>query len=231
MTSADSTGVGAEFIASTVVTLGMAITPVDPRVIPWIDNNMGSGAVRFDSAGARAGKHHGSVFPDFIPTYDLVALARADNYLDGVKESVQHIDDALHHIERTFPSFIGKSPPGEYKPALGADQRPLHRLVDDNLKGRNRTEAGKVCTDVWGPGGSTPNLNCDEYPFASTREGAYTGSSASTGNTNGWLTWQGSSRLIGEVDNQDSGRDYLFNGFYTKQRILDNDPFFVAINR
>ncbi|GAA3919486.1 hypothetical protein Aau02nite_29410 [Amorphoplanes auranticolor] len=107
----------------------------------------------------------------------------------------------------------------------------MHRLVDDNLKGRDRTEAGKVCTDVWGPGGSTPNLNCDEYPFASTREGAYTGSSASTGNANGWLTWQGSSRLIGEVDNQDSGRDYLFNGFCTVQRILDNDPFFVAINR
>jgi hypothetical protein len=96
MTSANGTGVGVEFIASTVVTLGMAIAPVDPRIIPWIDNNMGSGAARFDSTGARAGKHHGSVFPDFIPTYDLIALARTDNYLDGVKESVQHIGDALH---------------------------------------------------------------------------------------------------------------------------------------
>jgi hypothetical protein len=37
--------------------------------------------------------------------------------------------------------------------------------------------------------------------------------------------------LIGEADNQDSGRLYLNNGFYQPQRIIDGDAFFVAITR
>ncbi|MEN3609057.1 hypothetical protein AAH979_05855 [Plantactinospora sp. ZYX-F-223] len=56
-------------------------------------------------------------------------------------------------------------------------------------------------------------------------------SSAADGDTNGWRTWHGSSRLIGELDNQESGRRYLNLGFYQPQRILNNDPFFVSIDR
>ncbi|MCI4066107.1 hypothetical protein MRQ36_27590 [Micromonospora sp. R77] len=231
MTSANNTGVGSEFLATSLVTMSMAITPLSANIQPWVENNMTTGQVRFDSAGAVAGKYNGTVFSDFTPTYNLVALARADNNEDGVRESILHIDDALHHIERTFPSFIGKSPPGEYKASLGANQRPLHRTTSTTDKNNNRTYAGKVCDDVWGSGAATPNLNCDEYPMASTKEGAYTGSSASSGNTEGWRTWNGSSRIIGEVDNQDSGRQYLNIGFYQPNRILNNDPFFVAINR
>lgn len=232
MTSANQTGVGVEYLAHATVNMSMAITPVTPNIDPWIDNNMTTGQVRFDSAGARAGTHNGTVFSDFIPTFDLLALARADNNHETTyKESIQHIDDALHNVVRTFPSFVGKSPPGEYKASLGAHQRPLHRLVDETLKTKNRDFAGKVCADVWGDGAATPNLNCDEYPFASTREGAYTGSSASSGNADGWREWHGSARLIGEVDNQESGNLYLNIGFYQANRILDGDPFFVAIDR
>lgn len=231
MTSPDDTGIGAEYLVENLVELNMAILPVDPKVTPWLDDDMTAAMVRFDSAGPVAGKHHGTVFSDFIPTFDLLALARSENNVDAVKESIQHIDDALHHVQRTFPSFPLKTPPGEYKPSLGAAQRPLHRLIDSTLVDRNRAYAGKVCEDVWGPGAGTPNLNCDEYPFASTEEGAYTGSSASGGNTNGWQTWHGSSRLIGELDNQESGRRYLNLLFYQTQRILNGDPFFVSINR
>ncbi|MGI5150021.1 NucA/NucB deoxyribonuclease domain-containing protein [Plantactinospora sp. CA-294935] len=231
MTSPDGTGIGAEYLVDSLVELNMAIMPVDPRIAPWIEDDMTRAQVRFDSAGQVAGKHNGTVFADFIPTYDLLALARADGNEQAVRESIQHIDDALHHVERTFPSLLIKVPPGEFKPSLGADQRPLHRLVDSVLQDRNRTYAGKVCEDVWGPGAASPNLNCDEYPFASTKEGAYTGSSAADGDTNGWRTWHGSSRLIGELDNQESGRRYLNLGFYQTQRILNNDPFFVSIDR
>jgi hypothetical protein len=231
MTSPDNTGTGAEYLVENLVELNMAIMPVDPTITPWIESDMTKAIVRFDSAGAVAGKHHGTVFSDFIPTFDLLALARAEGNELAVAESIQHIDDALRHVERTFPSFPLKNPPGEFIPSLGAAQRPLHRLVDSVLQDRNRAYAGKVCEDVWGPGGATPNLNCDEYPFASTEEGAYTGSSAAGGNTNGWQTWHGSSRLIGELDNQESGRRYLNLGFYQTQRILNGDPFFVSINR
>ncbi|WP_433605692.1 hypothetical protein ACQP2P_28020 [Dactylosporangium sp. CA-139114] len=69
-------------------------------------------------------------------------------------------------------------------------------------------------------------------PFATTYEGAYEGSPARDGDTSGgWQVWNGSSRLIGEEDNQDSGREYLNNQFYKPNRILDNDAYFVAINR
>jgi hypothetical protein len=231
MTSVDGTGIGAEYLVTSLVELNMAIMPVDPKIAPWVEDDMTRAQVRFDSAGQVAGKHNGTVFSDVIPTFDLLAMARADGYEADVKESIQHIDDALHHVERTFPSFMLKNPPGEFKPSLGANQRPLHRLIDQTLQDRNRTYAGKVCEDVWGPGAATPHLNCDEYPFASTKEGAYTGSSASNGNTNGWQTWHGSSRMIGEEDNQTSGRQYLNLGFYQSQRILNNDPFFVSINR
>jgi hypothetical protein len=88
-----------------------------------------------------------------------------------------------------------------------------------------------MCADVWGAASATPNLICDEYPMASDREGAYTGSGGTDGDSNGWQTWHGSARLIGEVDNQDSGRLYLNNGFYPPQRIIDGEAFFVAIVR
>ncbi|GGQ83496.1 NucA/NucB deoxyribonuclease domain-containing protein [Couchioplanes azureus] len=230
-TSAEQTGVGDEFRALSTPSLGLQVIPVNPEHVPYVETNMTRAEVRFDSAGARAGKHHGAVFSDFTPTFDLVKIAQADHYEDGVKESILHIEDALYRPIRTFPSFVGKTIPGRYDPAAGANQYPLHRLVDSNLQSKNRTTAGKVCDDVWGPDGRTPDLNCDEYPFASTKEGAFTGSTVSTGTADGWRTWRGSSRLIGEVDNQDSGRQYLNVAFYQGNRILSDDPFFVEIDR
>jgi hypothetical protein len=76
-----------------------------------------------------ASSANGVVFSDFSPTFDLAALARAANNTAGVQESIQHIDDALHHVERTWPSFVGKAIPGEYKPELGSEQRPLRRMT------------------------------------------------------------------------------------------------------
>ncbi|MEV0392934.1 hypothetical protein [Polymorphospora rubra] len=231
MTSANGTGIGDEFIARAFTTMSMAITPAQPNITPWIDNDMTKAEVRFDSAGARAGQHNGTVFSDFIPTFDLVKLARAENNEDAVAESIQHIDDALHRPERTFPSFLGKSVPGKYRPELGANQRPLHRLFDQLNQNRNRDNANKVCDDVWGEDAHDPDLNCDEFPFATTFEGAYMGSTVSTGNPDGWQTWNGSARLIGEVDNQTSGNRYLNVRFYHAHRILHTDPFFVDIQR
>ncbi|UWZ40392.1 hypothetical protein Drose_15800 [Dactylosporangium roseum] len=107
----------------------------------------------------------------------------------------------------------------------------LHRLINPVDQARNREYAGKVCVDVWDPGGATPNLECDEYPFASTKEGAYLGSTAAGGDSNGWRTWNGSSRLIGAEDNGTAGTRYINAQFYQANRMLDDDAFFVAISR
>ena len=212
------------------IKLSMAITPADPKIIPWSESDMTSAEIRFDSAGSGlASAANGTVFSDFSPTFDLAALARAQNDTAAVQESIQHIDDALHHVERTWPSFIGKAIPGEYKPELGSEQRPLHRMTGEDRIDKNRLRAKKVCVDVWGDGAATPNLNCDEFPFASTYEGAYWSTTEADGDSNGWMQWNGSARMIGEEDNQDAGRDYLNTRFYKANRILDNDKFFVAI--
>jgi hypothetical protein len=121
-----------------------------------------------------------------------------------VPESARHIDDALHHPERTFPSFVGKNIPGE--------SVPLHRLTNTTQQAANNTAAVNTCISVWGQyNGSL--LNCDEYPFKTTYEGAAKG--------NGDY----SARLIDAADNQAAGT--LLGVFYNANRILDMDPFYA----
>ncbi|MFI1094469.1 NucA/NucB deoxyribonuclease domain-containing protein [Streptomyces sp. NPDC020917] len=66
-----------------------------------------------------------------------------------------------------------------------------------------------------------PNTDCDEYPFASTLEGA-----ANWGNFRNYVV-----KPIGSKDNQDAGTQ--LGEFYAEQRILGdngiNDPFYVAV--
>ncbi|SCG39119.1 NucA/NucB deoxyribonuclease domain-containing protein [Micromonospora coxensis] len=222
-TTPDNTGEGLLKTISAPVGLNMSIvTTGRPDVRPWSETGMASGAtVRFDSAGAKAGKHHGTVFSDVIPTFNLRALAARDGRSGEVMYTVRHIEDALLRPIRTFPSFPFKSPPGRYRADAGLDQRPLHRLFDDAITDKNRAAAGKVCNDVWGDRARDPNLDCDEYPFASTQEGAWTATNQAT------QPWHGSARLIPSDDNQTAGRAYLSTAFYQANRLLDWDAFYV----
>ncbi|WP_309049223.1 hypothetical protein [Streptomyces sp.] len=79
-----------------------------------------------------------------------------------VKGSALQIYDAQKRPERTFPSFVGKSVPGEKK--------PLHRLVDKDKQDENRAKSISECKKVWG-NYTGSGLESDEYPCASTREG------------------------------------------------------------
>jgi hypothetical protein len=220
-TSPDTAGSGEDKIVSTAVTLNMGISGPTPDVVPWFEPAMAVFPIRFDTAGAKAGKHKGAVFPDYKPTFDLLELADKRGERALVIESARHIHDALNHPERTFPSFLGKSIPGKYRPdKLPDQQNPLRRLVDDTLKDNNRRQAGRVCADVWGQP-PHPGQDCDEYPFASTYEGAYTSTNQ------GQDPWHGSARLIDSDDNQRAGQLYLDTDFYRVHRILDRDAYFV----
>ncbi|MEU9521756.1 FG-GAP-like repeat-containing protein [Streptomyces sp. NPDC048224] len=158
--------------------------------------------IRFDYAGPTAGKHKGTVFTEARITF----RPRLDDP-EGW-ENARHIYDALHHPERTFPSLYPKSIPGE--------KEPLHRQIDSAEVEKNRKAANATCRDVWGDYDGE-RLNCDEYPFASTYEGANKGDR------------RYSARLIDADDNQKVGRD-LNNQFYTVHRVLDNDAFYVAVD-
>ncbi|MFE9207592.1 hypothetical protein [Micromonospora sp. NPDC007230] len=180
---------------------------------------------RFDSAGPEIGSapQHGTVFRDYTPVLELDRRAGSDHRQEAI-----HVDDAQNNPSRTFPSFVGKSPPG----AVGA--RPLHRLMGSRSD-MNRLEARKVCVDVWGPNYATGGLQCDEYPFAVTYEGAamstagiYCGNSSDPVNAD-WRKWHGSARPIDGAHNGRGG--ILLSAFFRTNRVLDCDEFHVNVIR
>ncbi|MGW4995141.1 NucA/NucB deoxyribonuclease domain-containing protein [Streptomyces mirabilis] len=93
----------------------------------------------------------------------------------------------------------------------GDTVRALHRLTDRAQIGRNRDVAcdGKVT----GPRPS--GKSCDEYPFASTREGGF-----QSGWTNGWA-WVPAK--------EQSVQGGLLITFYTENRVIDGDAFYVQV--
>lgn len=108
---------------------------------------------------------------------------------------------------------------------------PLHRLTDDVLRTKNRTTA---C-----PGSyfRPPGKSCDEYPFASTHEGAFTGGGQartwpwclvvltnvpSTGAT-GYSVC-----MIDEAENSYAG-SLLNSVLYVPMRVIEADAFYVDI--
>jgi len=110
------------------------------------------------------------------------------------------VPDIANHIK----SSQGLGAPG--KPGTS----PLHYITDPNRKDRNRDES---CPQNWPrPTGK----ECDEYPFASTYEGGYTGVLA----TASWV-----------ADYQNGWAGVLAGNFYRDNHLLDHDAFWVAIDR
>ncbi|MFE9256086.1 NucA/NucB deoxyribonuclease domain-containing protein [Streptomyces sp. NPDC006879] len=181
-------------------TISLDVTADSPNASPYSQPNAHYSNVRFDYAGPVGGKYKGTVFTQ--ARVELI-LSRKD---PKIKESTQHIYDALKRPYLTFPSFAGKSVPG--------DKEPLHRLVDATKQKDQRKKSISECKKVWGDYSHT-GLECDEYPFASTKEGSKKGDN------------RFSVRLIDGGDNGEGGR--RINTMYTTNRVLDDDPFYVKI--
>ncbi|MET8626346.1 NucA/NucB deoxyribonuclease domain-containing protein [Kitasatospora sp. NPDC004669] len=197
---------GDQQIVNADMMLSMGVTSPSAPNIPWSDFGAAKSNVRFDYAGPIAGKHKGTVFTN--ARVELV-MKLSD---PAVRESARHIADAQNNPERTFPSFNGKTIPGA--------KEPLHRLVDREAQKKNRAAAIKTCEDIWGDY-TKSGLECDEYPFASTYEGA--NSKDSSGNA----VNRYSARLIDGDDNGKGGN--MIGEVYSVNRLLDNDPFYVKI--
>ncbi|THA33492.1 NucA/NucB deoxyribonuclease domain-containing protein [Streptomyces sp. A1547] len=95
-----------------------------------------------------------------------------------------------------------------------ARDRPPHRLINRDKQDANRDVAIATCNDVWGNYEGS-GLECDEYPFSSTYEGA-------AKNDNRY-----SARLIDGRDNRKGGE--RIQKVYEENRILDNDLFYLKI--
>ncbi|ANP52028.1 hypothetical protein AVL59_22815 [Streptomyces griseochromogenes] len=112
-----------------------------------------------------------------------------------------YVKEVAKHIKDAQASGL----PGAY-----GGRTVLQRLYDDRQIRRNRRTS---CPDsLPRPAGKS----CDEYAFASTYQG-------------GALLGRFSRRMVNETQNTDAGRD--LNKFYTVNRILNKDPFQVAIVR
>ena len=106
---------------------------------------------------------------------------------------------------------IQNGSPGHYgRPGSG---HPLHRLMDRRKQNSNRRA---VCSRrVVGPP-PRPGVSCDEYPFASSREGGTALSRANRGTA--WVP-------VGE-QNRQSG---LITTSLAAQRVLDREAFYVGV--
>jgi len=159
-------------------------------------------SVRFDSASYEKYKK-GSIFTN---TRNTLTYDRSNA---AVNETAQHIYDAQHHPENTVPAKAGKNVPG------APSAKPLHRIFyDTTLRRQNRDTARAVCRANW-PNYSSQDKDCDEYPFATTKEGAY----KAQGNF--------SARALDKTDNQKAGSQ--LSAWYNDARILDGDAFYVQV--
>ncbi|MCQ6551960.1 hypothetical protein NPS70_01895 [Streptomyces sp. C10-9-1] len=123
--------------------LDMNMTVNSPTVDPYVEVGAYQPAFRFDYAGPIAGKYKGTVFTD--ARVELLMSQKAP----AVNESALHIYDATKRPERTFPSFVGKSVPGE--------KEPLHRLVDTD---KNESSGRTPSRSARRSGATTPEPAC-----------------------------------------------------------------------
>jgi hypothetical protein len=164
------------------------------------------GTVRCDSAEYLPPKYGACLFSVAKPRLHY-SLSNANH-----GEVARHIRDAYLNPGSTYPAYSGKRVPG--RPAVG----PLHRNyrnADWRKTGRTRVQA--VCRKQ-DPLYASKGQQCDEYPFASAREGA--GNPATGENF--------SARPVATKQNQSAG--HVLNEFYTENHLLDGDAYYVVVD-
>ncbi|WP_171165384.1 hypothetical protein [Streptomyces sp. I05A-00742] len=180
------------------------------------------GGMRFDSAWYLAPnsprEQMGSVFDRARPGMSY------DEDDDGVHDVAEHIRGARANPAATDPYAPGKRLAGATR------DDPLRRLApsagqyqNDRYKA-NRYETRAFCTSPFMPEKpKNGKWECDEYPFASTYEGSARFRPQYDGKYHNW--W--SAAWVLKADNGEAGN--RLGRWYTNDRILDNEPFFVPV--
>lgn len=186
-------------------------------IAQWGRSDLNVGWLQLERTNGRAdssaylGSLGASIFLDVFPVF-----------WDYSKSSLthgavaQHIWDAQYQPASTYPVKAGKQVPGSISSGL-----PLHRAVDvvwdldsSARVAANRTNRLAACQAL-SPSGVPAGTQCDEYPFASTWEGAGVGD----GNF--------SVRYVPSAQNNTAGT--MLSSWYTNQRILGREEFYVEI--
>ncbi|MFB8166214.1 hypothetical protein G3I31_07335 [Streptomyces sp. SID9913] len=177
-----------------------------------------TGGMRFDSATYMGSDiqygHKGAIFNRVTPVF---SYDRADASVESVAE---HIFDALYAPQLTYPQKNDKDIPGNI---WNGEWQPLHRNVktgtwgtfspdSDAIAAANERAKDSACAGLTRPA----DHDCDEFPFASTKEGAGVGD----GNF--------SVRMVPATENRSAGGK--LSAWYSKDRILDGDPYGIFVN-
>lgn len=172
-------------------------------------------AIRCDVDLARKGTK-GCVYPEAPAVFRTIKTTDPE-----VDESAQHIKEAQ---AKGWPGKYVARKDGSILPDAWESKR-LKRTRDVDLIQRNRRESLKQCIAKFGeikepctvgddPDTELTACDCDEYPFASTQEGA------AQGNV--------SVKRISSNDNR-LARTRLGN-FFASQRVLDDEDFYINID-
>ncbi|HEX5497482.1 MAG TPA: CHAP domain-containing protein [Mycobacteriales bacterium] len=195
----------------TFATAGLSFTfdgdaaTTTPQAFPY---NFRYDTTSYLSPGNTAG---GVVFAGAVPT---LTFDRSDSL---ITQNASHIYDALYHPQFTTPTWAAGT---KHIPGRGADPDGFLTRLDPTLKGANRDAS---CSDaaklLYNPPdyGVAGRSSCDEFPFATTDQGAAA--------TAGTATPEFSVRLISAADNSAAGN--RLNIFYAYEHILIGDPFAV----
>lgn len=142
----------------------------------------------------------------------------------------------LYFARNTNPEFTRHVEAAQASGLPGAPGRPLHRIQDATLRDLNgRTACPSSSNAPWLP--RPTSYECDEYPFRSTAEGAYTG--GGTARTHPWcqinLPNPPSTGATGYSicmiwGKQNSSAGGILNSLYNANRVIDGDPFYVVFN-
>ncbi|MFI0242879.1 hypothetical protein [Streptomyces sp. NPDC016845] len=189
----------------------------------------GSTSIRFDSAwyitGTAGAKKQGSIFESVDP---FLAYSNAAD--SGYKKVADHIAKALNDPGSTMPPRSDKKIPG------GAATFPNHRLApsvssDHRKRYRaNRYDKGLACDahfEDWKDevDDDGAEKECDEFPFASTYEGAARARPEYSGG-NDYVNWF-SVQPLSRTQNGLAGR--ILGKWYNDDRILDSDAFHIKV--
>lgn len=179
--------------------------------------------IRCDSADYFAGRPKACVMWDVVPHLQY-RINNTDGTPTDVHGVAEHIKFAFEHPNDTYPRIPGRDKriPGRYVGNL--DNNYLERVPynsPDRLA--NSAEKDRACQrtapyqDTGLPQPPGPGEQCDEFPFASTKQGAAS------------PDWDFSVRAVPTGDNGKAG--IALRMYYNDDRILyyDNDFFYVEI--
>ncbi|WP_433511797.1 LamG-like jellyroll fold domain-containing protein [Nonomuraea sp. CA-143628] len=163
-------------------------------------------------------KGGGCVVSNAVPAF---TMSRNDVSTTGVsyKEMYDHIKKAITRPQETVPKPGGASFPdlqGIKDIKGGSELRPLRRNGYEPMQNGSRSTAKTVC-DLELADDKKKGMDCDEFPFASTLEGAQ----RATPFFNFSVQW------VNQAANRSHGT--VLNAWYDNNRMLNFDKFWVDL--